>query len=274
MLRGAKAVEKAIRKANEQGRAALIPFIEGADPDLAVTEELLWALAEAGGDVIELGFPFSDPLADGPTIQEAAQRALKNRPSLDDFLALIARMRGQGFETPVVIMGYLNPFFRYGLKRFAEEAQQAGLDGTIIPDLPLEEAREWLRVAKKKKLAGILLAAPTTPPDRLRQIAQASTGFLYYVSVTGITGDRKELPQDLALKLDLARELSPVPVAVGFGIGRPEQVQALAPFADAIVVGSAIVKIVARHQDQPKKIVSEVGAFVRSLREATERGGA
>ncbi len=274
MLRGAKAVEQAIRKANKQGRAALVPFIEGADPDLAVTEDLLWALAEAGGDVIELGFPFSDPLADGPTIQEAAQRALKNRPTLDDFLGLLSRMRAQGFETPVVIMGYLNPFFRYGLKRFAEEGQKAGLDGAIIPDLPLEEAKDWLRLAKKRGLAGILLAAPTTPPERLARLAQASTGFLYYVSVTGITGDRKELPKDLALKLDLAREVSPVPVAVGFGIGRPEQVRSLAPFADAIVVGSAIVKVVARYQDQPKRLVSEVRAFVRSLREATARGGA
>ncbi len=273
MSRGARAVEEAILKANKQGRAALIPFIEGADPDLTVTEDLLWALAEAGGDVIELGFPFSDPLADGPTIQEAAQRALKNKPTLSDFLHLIARMRKQGFDTPVVIMGYLNPFWRFGLERLAKEAREVGLDGLIIPDLPLEEAGDWLHLARKERRASILLAAPTTPPERLARIAKASSGFLYYVSVTGITGDRKELPQDLALKLDLARELSPVPVAVGFGIGRPEQVRALAPYAHAIVVGSAIVKIIGRYQEQPQKLVKEVSSFVRTLREATSRGG-
>ncbi len=271
MRRGASAVEEAIVKAQERGEAALVPFIEGADPNLEVTEELLWALEEAGADVIELGFPFSDPLADGPTIQEAAQRALRNHPTIPQFLQLIAKIRGEGFRTPVVIMGYLNPFFRFGLEEFAREAREAGLDGAIIPDLPLEEASPWLKAARRRKLAAVLLAAPTTPPERLAQIAQASTGFLYYVSVTGITGARKELPEDLALKLDLARELSPVPVAVGFGISSPEQVANLAPFTDAIVVGSAIVKIIARYQDQPAKLVKEVGRFVKELKAATRR---
>ncbi len=271
MLRGASGVEKAIVKAQERGEAALIPFIEGADPDLKVTEELLWALEEAGADVIELGFPFSDPLADGPTIQEAAQRALKNKPSLPQFLEMIQKIRSEGFKTPVVIMGYLNPFFRFGLANFALKAQEAGLDGAIIPDLPLEEAKPWLKEARKRKLAAILLAAPTTPPERLAKIAEACTGFLYYVSVTGITGAREKLPEDLALKLDLARELSPVPVAVGFGISTPQQVANLAPFTDAIVVGSAIVKIIARYQEEPATLVKEVSRFVRELKAATRR---
>jgi len=267
---GAKRVEEAIREANARREAALIPFIEGADPDLETTAELLWALAEAGADVIELGFPFSDPLADGPTIQEAAQRALKNRPTLEDFLSLMARMRGEGFTTPVVIMGYFNPFYRFGLERFAEEASKVGLDGAIIPDLPLEEAKPWLRLAKKKGLAAVMLAAPTTPPERIEAIAKASTGFLYYVSVTGITGARDKLPEDLALKLDLAREVSPVPVAVGFGISKPEQVRFLAPHADAIVVGSALVKIVAQHVSDRKSLIRELKRFVKDLKEATK----
>ncbi len=267
---GAKRVEEAIREANARAEAALIPFIEGSDPDLETTAELLWTLAEAGADVIELGFPFSDPLADGPTIQEAAQRALKNRPTLEDFLSLMARMRGEGFKTPVVIMGYFNPFYRFGLERFAEEASEAGLDGAIIPDLPLEEANPWLRLAKKKGLAAVMLAAPTTPPERIEAIAKASTGFLYYVSVTGITGARDRLPEDLVLKLDLAREVSPVPVAVGFGISKPEQVRFLAPHADAIVVGSALVKIVAQHVSDRKSLIREVKRFVKDLKEATK----
>ncbi len=267
---GAKRVEEAIREANARREAALIPFIEGADPDLETTAELLWALAEAGADVIELGFPFSDPLADGPTIQEAAQRALKNNPTLEDFLSLMARMRGEGFTTPVVIMGYFNPFYRFGLERFAEEASKVGLDGAIIPDLPLEEAKPWLRLAKKKGLAAVMLAAPTTPPERIEAIAKASTGFLYYVSVTGITGARDKLPEDLALKLDLAREVSPVPVAVGFGISKSEQVRFLAPHADAIVVGSALVKIVAQYVSNRKSLLKELKSFVKDLKEATK----
>ncbi|AEH44697.1 tryptophan synthase, alpha subunit [Thermodesulfatator indicus DSM 15286] len=271
MTRGARAVEDAIRKANERGEAALIPFIEGGDPDLSATEDLLWALAEAGADVIELGFPFSDPLADGPVIQEAAQRALRHNPTIDQFLDLVAKLRQKGFKVPLVIMGYLNPFFRYGLENFARRSRDVGLDGAIIPDLPLEEAKPWLKIARKHKLASILLAAPTTPPERLEKIAKASSGFLYYVSITGITGTKKAIPEELALKLDLAKELSPVPVAVGFGISNPEQVKALSLHADAIIVGSAIVKLIARHAEERKKLPELVGRFVKELKEATKR---
>ncbi len=266
-MTGAERVQKAIQKAQKEGRAALIPYICAWDPDLETTKALLWALAEAGAQVVELGFPFSDPLADGPTIQAATQRALRHKPTLEAYLEFIARLNQEGYPLPIVVMGYYNPFFRFGLARFAKEAWSAGLCGAIIPDLPLEEVGPWRKEARRRGLAHIMLAAPTTPPSRLAKIAQVSSGFLYYVSVTGITGARKELPKDLALRLDLCREVSPVPVAVGFGISRPEQVRLLAPHAEALVVGSALVKIVEekgkRAPAQVKKLVQELVAAAR-----------
>jgi len=265
---GAQKVRKAIETANQEGRAALIPYICAWDPDIETTRGLLWALAEAGASVVELGFPFSDPLADGPTIQAATQRALRHQPSLEAYLEFVASLYDEGYPLPIVIMGYYNPFYRYGLKRWLKEAQAAGLCGAIIPDLPLEEARSWLRESKRRGLASIMLAAPTTPPERLRKIAEASTGFLYYVSVAGITGARDRLPEDLVLRLDLAREVSPVPVAVGFGIAKPEQVRMLAPHAEAIVVGSALVKIV---EKEGRKSPQTLKNFLQNLVSAAER---
>ena len=265
---GAERVRRAIEKANQEGRAALVPYLCAWDPDLETTRALLWALAEAGASVVDLGFPFSDPLADGPTIQAATQRALRHHPDLSAYLEFVADLYREGYPLPIVIMGYYNPFYRYGLKRFVEEARAAGLCGAIIPDLPLEEARAWLKESRKRGLASIMLAAPTTPPERLRRIAEASTGFLYYVSVAGITGVRDRLPEDLVLRLDLAREVSPVPVAVGFGIAKPEQVRMLAPHAEAIVVGSALVRIV---ETEGRKAPDRVGRFVRELVSAAER---
>jgi len=267
-MTGAERVRRAIEEANRKGRAALIPYLCAWDPDLATTEAALWALAEAGASVVELGFPFSDPLADGPTIQAATQRALKHRPTLEAFLEFVAGLYEREYPLPIVVMGYYNPFFRFGLSRFAREARKAGLCGAIVPDLPLEEARPWLREARRKGLASIMLAAPTTPPERLERLARASSGFLYYVSVTGITGARDRLPEDLALRLDLCREVSPVPVAVGFGISRPEQVRMLAPHAEAIVVGSALVRIM---ESEGRRAPTSLEKFVRKLVAATER---
>ncbi len=267
-MTGAEKVRQAIEEANRKARAALIPYLCAWDPDLETTRALLWALAEAGASVVELGFPFSDPLADGPTIQAATQRALRHQPSLEDFLEFVAGLYAEDYPLPIVVMGYYNPFFRFGLKRFAREAREAGLCGAIIPDLPLEEARPWLREARRRGLASVMLVAPTTPAERLERIAQVSTGFLYYVSVTGITGARDRLPEDLALRLDLCREVSPVPVAVGFGIARPEQVKMLAPHAEAIVVGSALVKIV---EAEGSRAPEKVKRFVKDLVSAAER---
>ncbi|QJA05929.1 tryptophan synthase subunit alpha [Thermosulfurimonas marina] len=265
---GAERVRKAIEEAHRAGRAALIPYFCAWDPDLETTRALLWAAAEAGASVVELGFPFSDPLADGPIIQAATQRALKHRPTLEAFLEFVAALYAEGYPLPVVVMGYYNPFFRFGLSRFVQAAREAGLGGAIIPDLPLEEARPWLREARRAGLAAVLLAAPTTPPERLERIARASSGFLYYVSVTGITGVRERLPEDLALRLDLAREISPVPVAVGFGISKPEHVRLLSPHAHALVVGSALVRIV---EEEGRRAPKRVQKVLSELVSAAER---
>ncbi|WP_456430724.1 tryptophan synthase subunit alpha [Thermosulfuriphilus sp.] len=267
-MKGVVRIKRAFEEVRKRKEAALIPFIEAGDPDLSATEELLHALDEAGVDLIELGYPFSDPLADGPTIQAAAQRALRGGLRMEQVLEMLARVIPK-IRPPILIMGYLNPFLHFGLEEFARRAEVIGLCGTIIPDLPLEEAGHWRKIAKAHGLANVLLAAPTTGEKRLERLAKNTSGFLYYVSVTGITGARKSLPPDLALKLDLARELSPVPVAVGFGIATADQVAALAPHADGIVVGSAIVRLIAK---TPRKtMVEEVFGFVKALKEATYR---
>jgi tryptophan synthase alpha chain len=242
-----------------RGRTALVCYAMGGDPSLAATEELLRAIDGEGADVIELGIPFSDPIADGPAIQAAATRALKGGASLQRLLDMAARLR---LRTPLVAMGYMNPIECMGAPAFARALSQAGITGAIVPDLPLEEAAP-LRV----ELAGagvdlVPLVAPTTGPERAALIVKQARGFVYYVSVTGVTGARAQLPPELAGRLRELRALSPVPVAVGFGISRPEQASALRGLADGIVVGSALVS--AHHQGG----VRAAAELVRGLRAA------
>lgn len=255
----------------KRGETALIPFITAGDPDVETSEALVVEMAENGADLIELGLPFSDPLADGPTIQAASQRALAAGMNTKKFFDLVKRIRKR-CQTPLVLMGYYNPIYKYGLERFAADAAKAGIDGTIIPDLPLEESGPWMKAAKKAGLANIFLIAPNTPPERIEKIGKASQGFLYYVSVTGITGARSDLPPQLSKGLKTAKRLVDIPLAVGFGISRPEQVAMLSKFADGIIVGSAIVKIVEKYGNNTQKAVERVGAFVKGLKEATKNG--
>ncbi len=255
----------------KRGETALIPFVTAGDPDDATTEALVLEMAANGADLIELGLPFSDPLADGPTIQAASQRALAAGMNTKKFFDLVKRIRKK-CQIPLVLMGYYNPIYRYGLERFAADAAKAGIDGTIIPDLPLEEAGPWMKEAKKTGLANIFLIAPNTPPERIEKIGRASQGFLYYVSVTGITGARNDLPVELSKGLKMTKKLVNIPLAVGFGISRPEQVAMLSEFADGIIVGSAIVKLVEKCGSSTTKAVQEVGDFVKGLKEATRSG--
>jgi tryptophan synthase alpha chain len=249
------------RKAEQ--RAALIVYICAGDPSLADTERLIPQLAAAGADIIEIGVPFSDPIADGPVIEAASVRALQGGTTPRRILGMVSRLRAAGLETPLVLMTYLNPLQRLG---GLVAVAKSGVDGLIVPDLPHEEAEPLRIEAEAAGLDRIALAAPTTPPDRLRAIAASATGFLYYVSVTGVTGARAELPASLPAELRAARAASNVPVAVGFGIESAAQARALAPHADGIIVGSALIKALQGEGGFARGI-----ALVRDLKAALDR---
>ena len=263
-------LERHFQQARAAKRKSLVVYLCAGDPDLTATERLVPALAEAGADIIELGVPFSDPLADGPTIQLAAERALRSGTPLAGILDLVARLRRQGCQVPLALMGYMNPIVRMGVDAFVSRSAEVGVDGFIVPDLPLEEASPLGDAAAGKDLSLVLLAAPTTPPERLRRIGERTRGFLYFVSITGVTGARAALPVDLPARLDTVRAASRAPVAVGFGISAPEQAAALAEHADAVVVGSALVAEIARSGGRADGPV----ALVRSLADAVHAVGA
>ncbi len=257
-------IAKAFARAKAERRRALIAYLCAGNPSLEATERLVPAIEKAGADVIELGIPFSDPIADGPVIQAASQRALASGTSLSKVLDSVARLRQAGVAAPLVLMGYANPIVAIGWEQFAERASRAGVDGAIVPDLPLEEAEPISAMFEKAGMDLVLLAAPTTPPERLARIAERTRGFLYFVSVTGVTGARAELPAELPSMLARAREVSRAPVAVGFGVSTPEQARLLAPHADGVVVGSAIVRAIERAGGEP----GPVAELVRALRGA------
>jgi tryptophan synthase alpha chain len=246
-----------------KGEKALIPFVTAGDPDLATTRALALEMAARGADILELGVPFSDPLADGPTIQAASLRAMQAGVHLEDVLNLAGDLRAHT-QIPLILMGYYNPILQFGLERTAALATAKGVDGFIIPDLPPEEAGPWRAAAAKAKIATVFLAAPTSGAERIRTLGRLTKGFLYYVSVTGITGARVELPPDLAASLREVRSLVNCPLAVGFGISTPAQVAALAPYVDGVVVGSAIVQRVAKLTG--KELIKEVGDFIAALK--------
>ncbi|HIE51926.1 MAG TPA: tryptophan synthase subunit alpha [Armatimonadetes bacterium] len=260
-------LEECFAALRARGEKGLIPYLTAGDPSLEFTARLVEGVAASGADIVELGIPFSDPLMDGPVIQASAQRALQARTTPAEVLALVAQLRPR-VEVGLVLMTCYNLVFRYGLERFAAEAQEAGVDGILVTDLPPEEAGEWEPVARAQGLDTIYLVAPTSTPERLRLIAEHATGFIYCVSRRGVTGVRKRLPPDLTAMLARIRAQTDKPIAVGFGISTPEHVRQVVAWADAAVVGSALVQRLAAGGD-PEEQLRGLSEFVRELKEAT-----
>ena len=237
-----------------------MPYLMGGFPDAATATEIGRAYADGGADLVELGVPFSDPLADGPVIQRASERALRAGVTLEAVLQLVRRIRRTS-ALPIVLFSYVNPLLRFGLRRLAGEAAAAGVDGVLVTDLPPEESDEWLRVARTAPLDTIFLASPTSPDDRLRRVAEASRGFVYAISRTGVTGEQQRISDDARPLLDRLRGLTGEPIALGFGISTPAQVAEAAAAADAVVVGSALVRFV---EEQPAGDVAEKVRWLKS----------
>lgn len=246
-----------------EGRKAFIPYITAGDPTCARTVELVCRFAEAGADIVELGVPFSDPLADGKTNQEAAERALKNNVSLADVLQCVRAIRAT-CAIPIVFFTYVNPVFQYGYERFARDAADAGVDGVLALDMPPEEADELAPHLAAAGVRMIFLVAPTSDEARIQAIAQRASGFIYYVSRTGVTGERTEMEKDIATHIACIRRYSSVPIAVGFGISTPAHVADIAQYADGVIVGSALVRRIGEGGDS-NEMVDTVTACVKEL---------
>ena len=255
-----------IKNAFQNGKA-FIPFITCGDPSLAVTEQLVYAMEEAGADLIELGIPFSDPTAEGPVIQEANIRALSQGITTDDIFAMVEKIR-RHTQIPMVFMTYANVVFSYGAGRFIKKASELGMDGLILPDVPFEEKEDFDPLCKQYGLDLVSLIAPTSK-ERISMIAKEASGFVYCVSSLGVTGVRKEIQTDIGAMVNLVKEAQDIPCAVGFGISTPEQAAKMAAVSDGAIVGSAIVKLCARYKEACVPYVKE---YVRSMKEACVKG--
>jgi tryptophan synthase alpha chain len=265
-------LDETFARLRERGERALIPYFTAGDPSLAATVQLVTAAAESGADVIEIGVPFSDPLADGPVIQRATQRALAAGTTLPRVLETVREIR-KAVSVPLVFLTYYNPVLAFGLEAFSRAAVDAGADGLIVADLPPEEAGPLAAAADAAGLDLIHLAAPTSPPARMRKIGQASRGFVYLVSLTGVTGERAELPPSLAEHLRDLRAATTRPICVGFGIATPAQAAAVGRLADGVIVGSALVRLVEKHVGSPE-LLPAVARFVADLKAVLRAGAA
>jgi tryptophan synthase alpha chain len=266
-------IDRRFAALKEEGRAGLVTFLAAGDPDAATSAAILEGLPAAGADLIELGMPFSDPMADGPTVQAASVRALQAGMTLKDTLELVRGFRAADRTTPLVLMGYFNPIFTYGTERFLDDAKAAGVDGLIVVDLPPEEDEELCLPALAKGLAFVRLATPTTDDARLPAVLRNTSGFLYYVSITGITGAAAPVVDVVGAAVERIRGHTELPIAVGFGIREPAQAAAIARVADAAVVGSALVDLVARHAGEgservTRAVLDKVAALARAVRAA------
>jgi tryptophan synthase alpha chain len=248
----------------ERGERALVPFVTAGDPDLETTEALVLAMVEAGADLVEIGIPFSDPLAEGPTIQRASERALRSGTSLRHVLELVKRLRPR-VRVPLLLMGYANTLYAMGERGFAEAAHASGVDGLIAVDLPPEEGESLFGELRLRGVDPILLAAPTTRPARLALLTKETRGFLYFVSLTGVTGARQELSRTLEREVRAVRALSDVPVCVGFGVATPEHARDVARYADGVAVGSALIDRI-EGAASPEEAVEAASRFVAALK--------
>ncbi len=256
-------ITEAFAELKQEGKRGFIPFITAGDPDLDTTRELIVELDRVGATVIEVGVPFSDPMADGPVIQRASERALRHRFGLTEILQTVAELR-RHTEVPIILFSYFNPLLQFGIEKLAREAEHAGVDGILVTDLAPEEAGKFAAMLRAHEIDMIFLVAPTSPDERLRMVAERASGFIYAVSRTGVTGTRDEMSVEAEKLVSRVRQVSDLPVAVGFGISKPEHVADVWRYADAAVVGSAIVGEIEKAQSAAEA-VSMVGRFARLL---------
>jgi len=261
-------IEERFTALKKEGRKAFVAYLTAGDPSLEKTEELIPALEAAGVDIMEIGVPFSDPTADGPVIQAASQRALKRGATLEKILAMISELRRTS-GIPIVLFGYYNPILSYGPERFAADAAASGVDGILVVDLPPEEADELRRFTDPAGLAFITLIAPTTDPKRARKILRRATGFVYYISVTGVTGTAVPRPDDVRRDVTRLKGITALPVAVGFGISTPAQAATIAPLADGVVVGSALVRLIGE-KGGSGDLIPAATSFAAEIRQAID----
>ncbi|MGB2220799.1 tryptophan synthase subunit alpha [Neptunomonas sp.] len=253
-----------------EGKKALIPYVTAGDPNPSVTVPLLHAMVDAGADIIELGVPFSDPMADGPVIQLACERALSHNVRLLDVLDMVKAFRTENTTTPIVLMGYLNPIEVLGYERFAQLAKEAGVDGVLTVDLPPEESVEFAGVMKANALDVIYLLAPTTQEDRIESVCEYGSGYVYYVSVKGVTGSSALDVDEVKGKLDIVRRHTDMPVGVGFGIRDGKTAAAVATIADGVIVGSVLVNAIAENAENPEQISAKVTGIIADMRHAMD----
>jgi tryptophan synthase alpha chain len=264
-MTGVERIQAVFAQAHKDKRAAFMPYHAMGYPNRADTLAIVAALAEEGADLFEIGIPHSDPLADGPTVQTATYTAITQGTTVTDCLAMVRELRAEGVAAPFCAMSYYNPIFAYGIDRFVQDAVDAGVDGLIVPDLPPEESDELEAACRKVGLATVYLLAPTSTEARIQAVAQRATGFIYLVSITGITGARTELPPDLASFVARVRRYTDLPLAVGFGIGNGAQAAAVARIADGVIVGSALVKAGSVSVDAARRLGAELAAGARGM---------
>jgi tryptophan synthase alpha chain len=261
-------ISQCFEKLKNDGQTALIPYVTAGDPEPWVTVPILHAMVDAGANILELGIPFSDPMSDGPVIQKACERALKNDVTLNHVLDMVRQFRDKDKTTPIVLMGYANPLEAMGYEAFAKKAQEVGVDGVLTVDMPPEESNEFMTLMKAHDIDTIFLVAPTTSKERMHKIAQAANGFIYYVSIKGVTGTASIDVSEVSEKLAELRDCTTLPLGVGFGIRDGKSAAAVSEVADAVVVGSTLVKCIAEHAKNPEILPEALAGLIAEMRHA------